>query len=61
MSAPGRPKGEHLSAQREGSRVNPPGRPKRGSFERERVGRSSSRARTSDVRRRSAGAAVVPR
>jgi uncharacterized protein len=28
MSPPGRPKGEHRSAQREGSPVSPPGRPK---------------------------------
>jgi 16S rRNA (guanine527-N7)-methyltransferase len=28
MSPPGRPKGESLSAQREGSPVSPPGRPK---------------------------------
>ncbi|MFN9185334.1 MAG: hypothetical protein ACK5WG_02075 [Betaproteobacteria bacterium] len=28
MSPPGRPKGESLSAQREGSPMSPPGRPK---------------------------------
>jgi 16S rRNA (guanine527-N7)-methyltransferase len=28
MSPPGRPKGEHRSAQREGTPVSPPGRPK---------------------------------
>jgi 16S rRNA (guanine527-N7)-methyltransferase len=28
MSPPGRPKGESLSAQREGSPASPPGRPK---------------------------------
>jgi len=36
MSPQGRPKGESLSAQREGSPVSPPGRPKGESFERQR-------------------------
>jgi len=36
MSPPGRPKGESLSAQREGSPESPPGRPKRECFERQR-------------------------
>jgi len=34
MSPPGRPKGESLSARREGSPVSAPSRPKRESFER---------------------------
>jgi len=38
MSPPGRPKGESLSAQREGSPVSPPGRPKGESLSAQREG-----------------------
>ena len=38
MSPPGRPKGESLSAEREGSPVSPPGRPKGESLSAEREG-----------------------
>jgi hypothetical protein len=38
LSPPGRPKGESLSAQREGHLMFPPGRPKGDSFECQREG-----------------------
>jgi 16S rRNA (guanine527-N7)-methyltransferase len=42
MSPPGRPKGESLSAQREGDPVSPPGRPKGESLSAQREGRPLS-------------------
>ncbi len=38
MSPPGRPKGESLSAQREGLQLSPPGRPKGESLSAQREG-----------------------
>ena len=52
MSPPGRPKGESLSAQREGSPVSPPGRPKGESLSAQREGSPMSKRADSRVRRR---------